>query len=59
MKIHAEYKVPRNEVKVKTNQAEKNYQDLFEKNQTVLSKTEEVTRSIVKVGKKVNVLHAR
>ena len=40
MKIHAEYKVPRNEVKVKTNQAEKNYQDLFEKNQTVLSKTE-------------------
>ena len=58
MKIHAEYKVPRNEVKVKTNQAEKNYQDLFEKNQTVLSKTEEAIRSIIKVGKKVNVLHA-
>ena len=33
LKIHAEYKVLRNEVKMETKQTKKNYyQDLFEKN---------------------------
>ena len=53
LKIHAEYKVLRNEVKMKTKQSKKKYyQDLFEKNKTDLSKTWEAIRSIVKVGRK-------
>ena len=39
LKIHTEYKVLRNEVKMKTKQTIQNcYQDLFEKNKTDLSK---------------------
>ena len=52
LKIHTEYKTLRNEVKMKTKQAKKNCQDLFEKNKTDLLKTWEVIRSIVKVGRK-------
>ena len=52
LKIHTEYKTLRNKVKMKTKQAKKNCQDLFEKNKTDLLKTWEVIRSIVKVGRK-------
>ena len=47
LKIHAEYKVLRNAVKMKTKQAKKTYyQDLFEKNKTDPSKTWEAIPSI-------------
>lgn len=53
IKIHAELKVLRKEVKMKTKQANKNYyQDLFEKNETDLSKTWKAIRSIINLGSK-------
>ena len=52
LKNHAEYKVLRNEVKMKTKQAKKNYyQNLFEKKGN-LWKTWAAIRSILKVGRK-------
>ena len=51
LKIHAEYKVLTNEVKMKTKQAKKNITRIYlKKNKTDLAKTWEAIRSIVKVG---------
>ena len=59
LKVHAEYKVLRNEVKMKTKQAKKILPaDLFEKNKTDLSKTWKPFTLLLKWDKKVNVLHA-
>ena len=53
LKIHAEYKVLRNEVKMKTKQAKKNITRIYlKKNKTDLSIIWEAIRSIVKVGRK-------
>ena len=58
LKFHAEYKVLRTEVKMKTKEAKKNYQDLFEKNKTDLSKNWQLFALLSKLEEKVNTLHA-